>query len=225
MPQSLICSQGAMGEENMTVQKKRVFSTQTRNNITLDSFLLISGLISTLSGIYFLFLPVGGYMGGRNPWYGIMIIFERHTWDEIHTWSSVIIMALAALHIPLHWNWIVKMTRTGIRSLLKKSKLNKHSQFNLLINIMIGISGLICGLSGLYFLFWPLTPFWIFTPLVWDLIHTWSGVLLTATGILHFGIHWNWFVKVLNKYWKVFWKEFSGSVPVNPDKKASRSSG
>ena len=45
----------------------------------------------------FLFLPVGGFQGGRNPYYGIVIFFERHTWGDIHTWSSVVIMALAAL--------------------------------------------------------------------------------------------------------------------------------
>jgi len=188
----------------MTIQKKRIFSVQTRNNITLDMFLLISGLISVLSGIYFLFLPIGGYMGGRNPLYGINIFFERHTWDDIHTWSSVIIMALAALHIPIHWDWMVKMTKIGFRSLAGKSNLNKHSRFNLFINILIGISGLVCGLSGLYFLFLPLTPTWIFAPLVWDMIHTWSGVVMTAAGILHFAIHWKWVVKVLGKYGKAF---------------------
>ena len=182
--------------------KKPVFSIQTRNNIILDMFLLISGLIVILSGIYFLFLPIGGFQGGRNPFYNVIIFFERHTWDDIHTWSSVAIMALAALHIPLHWQWIVKMTKIGFRSLFGKSKLNKHSSFNLAINILIGISGLICGLSGLYFLFLPATPTWIFTPLVWDLIHTWSGVVMTAVGILHFGIHWKWVVKVLGKYGK-----------------------
>ena len=184
----------------MTTQKNGVFSVQTRNNITLDMFLLISGLISILSGIYFLFLPIGGYMGGRNPYFDIIIFFERHTWDDIHTWSSVAIMALAALHIPLHWQWIVKMTKTGFRSMIGKSNLNKHSRFNLFINILFGISGLICGLSGLYFLFLPLTPTWLFTVLAWDLIHTWSGVVMTAAGILHFAIHWKWVVKVLAKY-------------------------
>ena len=188
--------------------KKRVFSVQTRNNITLDMFMLISGLVSILSGIYFLFLPVSGFQGGRNPFYGLIIFFERHTWSDIHIWSSVVIIALAALHIPIHWEWIVKMTKTGIRSMIGKSRLNKNSRFNLYINILIGVSGLICGLSGVYFLLFPVShglvaaaPVWIFTPVVWDLIHTWSGVVMTAVGILHFGIHWKWVVKVLGKYW------------------------
>ena len=194
-----------------TVNKKRVFSIQTRNNIILDMFLLISGLIAVLSGIYFLFLPVGGFQGGRNPFYGVIIFFERHAWEDIHIWSSVIIMALAALHIPLHWQWIIKMTKTGFRSVFVKSKLNKYSRFNLAINVLIGISGLICGLSGLYFLLLPMTPVLIFTPLVWDLIHAWSGVVMTAVGILHIGIHWKWIVKVLGKYGKALFTQKSTS--------------
>lgn len=182
--------------------KKPVFSIQTRKNIILDMFLLFSGLIAILSGIYFLFLPIGGFQGGRNAYYGIIIFFERHAWEDIHTWSSVAIIGLAALHIPIHWGWIVKMTKTGLRSILGRNKLNKHSRFNLVVNVLIGISGLICGLSGLYFLFLPAEPTWLFTPLVWDLIHTWSGVVATSAGLLHFGIHWKWVVKVLGKYAK-----------------------
>ena len=185
----------------------RAFSIQTRNNITLDMLMLISGLVSILSGIYFLFLPVGGFQGGRNPFYGMVIFFERHTWTDIHIWASVIIMALAALHIPLHWEWIVKMTKIGFRSVLGKSRLNSRSSWNLVTNLVTGISGLICGLSGLYFLLIPeffglaaSASGWIFAPVTWDLIHTWSGVVMTAAGILHFVIHWNWVVKVLGKY-------------------------
>lgn len=193
----------------MNTNKKQVFSTKTRNNFLLDMPMLVSGLIAVLSGVYFLFLPIGGYQGGRNPLYGIVIFFERHTWSDIHIWSSVIIMALAALHIPVHWDWITKMTRSGVRSIFGKNKLNKFSQFNLYINVLVGLSGLICGVSGLYFLFESfLVPVgssgWLFTRFVWDMIHTWSGVVVTAAAILHFAIHWRWVTKVISKYWKAF---------------------
>ena len=183
-----------------------LFSRKTRNNFLLDMPMLVSGLVAVLSGIYFLFLPVGGYQGGRNPYYGLVILFERHTWSDVHTWSSVIIMALAALHIPIHWDWITKMTRSGVRSIFGKSRLNKFSKFNLLINVVLGLSGLICGFSGLYFLFEPIllsagSAGWIFTRYVWDMVHTWSGVVVTATAILHFAIHWRWVTKVFHKYW------------------------
>jgi hypothetical protein len=194
--------------EELMVEKarQRVFSVRTRNNFVLDTLMLISGLVSILSGIYFLFLPVGGYMGGRNPFYGIIIFFERHTWDDIHIWSSAAIMAFVLLHIPLHWDWIIKMTKTGFWSLVGKRNLNKKSLSNLFINVMIGASGLVCSLSGLYFLFLSQTPFLIFPALIWDMIHTWSGVVLTAVAILHFGIHWRWVVKVAKKYCQAFRK-------------------
>lgn len=193
----------------MKTNKARIFSPQTRNNFLLDMPMLAAGLISVLTGIYFLFLPVGGYQGGRNPFYGVVIFFERHTWGDLHAWSSLIIIALAALHIPIHWDWITRMTRSGARAILGKTKLNIFSQFNLLINVLVGLSGLVCGLSGLYFLFEPvLVPLgrsgWLFSPFTWDMIHTWSGVLVTAGAVLHFAIHWRWVTKVLSKYWGAF---------------------
>jgi hypothetical protein len=184
------------------VQKKRVFSVQTRNNLLIDLSLLMSGLISVLSGVYFLIFPIGGYQGGRNPYYGIEIAFTRHTWDDIHTWSSVIIIALAALHIPLHWDWIIKMTKNGFRTLTGRGNLNKYGLFNLAINLLFGLSGFICALSGLYFLLVPLEyRGLIFNQNVWDLVHTWSGVVMISAGILHLGIHWKWITKVTKKYW------------------------
>jgi hypothetical protein len=51
---------------DLLMEKKRVVSIQTRNNLILDSLLFVSGLITAISGIYFLFLPVAGYQGGRN---------------------------------------------------------------------------------------------------------------------------------------------------------------
>jgi hypothetical protein len=201
----------AQSGEIMKTSKKSLFSSQTRNNFLLDIPMLVAGLVAVLSGLYFIFLPAGGYQGGRNPYYGIVIFFERHTWSDVHTWSSVIIIALAGLHIPLHWSWITKMTRTGMKAIYGKSKLNKFSQFNLFINVLIGLSGLICALSGLYFLFEPILipqvgDGWAFNRVVWDMIHTWSGVVTTAVAILHFAIHWRWVTKISGKYWNAFRK-------------------
>lgn len=200
------------------VDSKRIVSKQTRNNLVLDSVLLIGGLLSALSGIYFLFLPVGGYQGGRNPMYGIRIFFERHTWGNIHTWASVVMIAVAAVHIPLHWNWIVNMTRRRIAAFTKKSKLNIYSQFNLGVNVVLGLSGVLTALSGLYFLLVPgasheslvSDPVWFFSQLGWDLIHTWSGVVMIAAAVLHFWIHWKWFYKIYRKYWQVVLPFFAG---------------
>ncbi|MGD8904110.1 MAG: hypothetical protein PVI67_11135, partial [Anaerolineae bacterium] len=62
-------------------------SMQTRANWLIDVAVFIGGILAGLSGVYFLYLPSGGYQGGRNPMYGITIFFERHTWSDLHVWG------------------------------------------------------------------------------------------------------------------------------------------
>ncbi|MFO7943278.1 MAG: DUF4405 domain-containing protein [Anaerolineales bacterium] len=183
---------------------KGVVSKRTRNNLILDSLLALGGILSALSGIYFLFFPVGGYQGGRNPLYGVKVLFERHTWSDIHTWAGVVMIGIAALHIPLHWRWIMSMTKRGMRLLSGDSSLNKFSQFNLGVNVLIGLSGLVTAVSGLYFLLGPSLSYgslqtesgWLISRLTWDMIHTWGGVIFISAMTLHLWIHWKWFYKV-----------------------------
>ncbi len=186
---------------------KVLISKQTRNKWWIVFLLTISGLLVAISSIYFLFLPVGGYQGGRNPYYGIILLFTRSTWDLIHTWVGVSMIAVAAIHIPLHWSWIVAMTKRIFKIMLGQCRgMNARGQFNLVLNGLIGLSGLLAAISGLYFLFFSgthgtsmLSPSILFSRAVWDVIHTWSGVVLIAAAILHFAIHWRWFVKVAGK--------------------------
>lgn len=197
---------------------RRIVSTQTRNNFFIDSFLFTGGVLTALSGIYFLFLPVGGYQGGRNPLYGIVILFTRHTWGDIHIWAGVAVMALGALHIPLHWKWIVSMTRRALKMLTGKSKMNAYAKFNLGVNMLVGLSALILAVSGLYFLLVPGAshetvapdPAWLFSRTTWNLIHTWSGVAMLAAATLHFYIHWKWAFKITRKYWRALGKSLTG---------------
>ena len=190
----------------MDSRKPRV-SSQTRNNWFIVLVLSISGLLVTLSSFYFLFLPNGGYQGGRNPYYGIVIFFNRSTWDLIHTWAGLAMIAIAAIHIPLHWSWITSMTIRVFKIMLGQCKgMNARGQFNLIINGVIGLSGLIAAFSSLYFLFFPgsqagnvVSTTLIFSRATWDVIHTWSGVTMIAAAILHFAIHWRWVFKVAKK--------------------------
>ena len=70
------------------MSKRIGISMQTRKNWLIDAAVFLGGIVAALSGIYFLFLPSGGYQGGRNPMYGITIFFQRHTWDDLHTWGG-----------------------------------------------------------------------------------------------------------------------------------------
>ena len=181
---------------------KRGMSKITQRNWWIDVVLFGSALIAALSGLYFLYLPTGGYQGGRNPTYNIQILFSRHTWSDLHMWGGVVMIAIAIIHLTLHWSWVVNMTRRMIKEITGvNGKMNRRSLLNLILNAVVALSFLVAAISSMYFLFVPggcgvVDPVFLFSRITWDLIHTWAGVTLIAGGVVHFGIHWRWVVNV-----------------------------
>jgi cytochrome b subunit of formate dehydrogenase len=185
---------------------------QTRKNWLIDAAVFVGGLVAALSGIYFLFLPSGGYQGGRNPTYGLTILFERHTWSDLHAWGGVLMIAAIAVHFAIHWQWVKSMSRRTASALLARgSTLSTGAKFNIVIDALVAISFLVCALSGIYFLFGPTggfeggrNPGWdpnfLFSRTTWDLIHTWSGVTLIVAAVVHLAIHWRWVKNVTLKF-------------------------
>jgi hypothetical protein len=182
--------------------RNQTLSLQTRKNWWIDLGLFTSALMAALSGIYFLFLPTNGYRGGRNPLAGIQILFSRSTWDDLHTWGGIAMISIAAYHLAVHWPWVVNVTRRTIKELSGQCGcMNRRGRFNLVLNGLVALSFLLTALSGVYFLFVPggrgtVDPQLVFSRQVWDLIHTWAGVVLIAAAVLHFVIHWKWVTKV-----------------------------
>ena len=194
------------------MSKSPKISMQTRKNWLIDAIVFVGGVIAALSGVYFLFIPSGGYQGGRNPMYGVTILFGRHTWEDVHTWGSVVMIAAAVLHLAIHWQWVKRMSRRTARALLSKdSKLSRGSRFNVGINALVAVSFAVCAVSGIYFLFAPdggfqggfntgWDPGFLFSRTTWDLIHAWSGVALIAAAVIHFAIHWRWVKNVTARF-------------------------
>jgi hypothetical protein len=190
---------------------------QTRRKWLLDAIIFLSGLVAALSGIYFLFVPSGGYQGGRNPMYGVTILsppiaaqVSRHTWDDLHTWGGVLMITAAVLHFAIHWRWVKVMSRQTVKALLsKETKLSKGPRLNVAINMLVAVSFLLTAVSGVYFLFAPSggfqggrnpgwDPMFLFSRTTWDLIHTWAGVVFIGAAVVHFWIHWQW-IKTMTK--------------------------
>jgi hypothetical protein len=180
-------------------------SKQTQKNWWIDAALFGSAIAAALSGIYFLFLPSNGFQGGRNSLHNIQILFARQTWDDLHTWGGVAMIAAAIIHLAIHWPWVVNMARRTWNELTGKSgSMNSRGRLNLILNSVVAISFVLTALSGVYFLFVPggrgtVDPLILFTRTAWDLIHTWAGVTLIAAAITHLAIHWKWVTKVTYK--------------------------
>jgi len=187
-------------------------SMQTRTNWLIDAAVFLGGIVAALSGVYFLFLPSGGYQGGRNPAYGITILFDRYSWSDLHVWGGVIMIAAISVHFVIHWQWVKMMVRRMIGAMRSKGvTFSKGAKINVAIDALVAASFLVCALSGIYFLFAPSggfqggqnagwDPNWLFSRTTWDLIHTWSGVVSIAAAVVHFAIHWRWVKNVTMRF-------------------------
>jgi hypothetical protein len=189
--------------------RTRSLSPATRLNWLLDAAVFLGAVIAALSGIYFLYF-VSGYQGGRNPTYGITMLFARETWDLLHTWAGVVMIVAVALHLAIHLNWIGMMGRKMMAFVRGRSGMSKGARVNVLVDLVIAISFLLAAASGVYFLFdvrsgWQVTgsaPFFLWSRTTWDIVHTWSGVTLIVVAIVHLAIHWGWVTKVTAKMWR-----------------------
>ena len=84
--------------------------SKAKLNYVIDVVIGLSFLLSALSGVILFFAP-SGYQGGRNPYYLQPVLFlSTHTWNTLHTWGSMAMIAGVGAHLALHWDWMVCMT-------------------------------------------------------------------------------------------------------------------
>ena len=90
--------------------------SNTKLNLVVDAVILMAFLAATISGLVLLTLPHGGYQGGRNPHYVQTVLFlTRDGWNDVHVWGSLAVIAGIAVHLVLHWRWIVCMVKRFAR--------------------------------------------------------------------------------------------------------------
>jgi len=86
-------------------------SNKAKLNYAIDLAIGLTFVLAALSGLVLFFAP-SGYQGGRNPYYGERVLFlYTHTWDTLHTWSSIAMISGVGAHLVLHLKWIWCMTK------------------------------------------------------------------------------------------------------------------
>lgn len=71
-------------------------------NYGVDVAIGIAGVVSAVSGLVFL-LP-------GNLASDVLGVSYR-VWNDVHTWSSLVVIAGVGAHLALHWKWLVAMTK------------------------------------------------------------------------------------------------------------------
>jgi len=79
-------------------------------NLLINAAIGLSFLITAISGVYFLFVPSGGFHGGENALWDPGFLMSRVAWDVLHTWSGVTLILAAMAHFAIHLGWITKVT-------------------------------------------------------------------------------------------------------------------
>jgi hypothetical protein len=88
--------------------------SKAKLNYWIDVVIGLAFVLSALSGMVLFFAP-SGYQGGRNPYFQQdVLLLSTHTWDTLHTYGSLAMIAGVGAHLALHWNWIVCMTRKAL---------------------------------------------------------------------------------------------------------------
>jgi cytochrome b subunit of formate dehydrogenase len=98
------------------IENKEAAMSKVKLNYWLDGVIAIAFIASALSGVVFLFAGSGGYQGGRNPSFQTeMLGIERSVWSDLHTWVGLVMIVGVVIHLVLHWNWIVCMTKRMVK--------------------------------------------------------------------------------------------------------------
>ena len=82
---------------------------KARVNYWVDVATGLAFVMSAVSGIVFL-LP-SSLADGQLRMLGV----SYQAWNQLHTWSSLAMVAGALIHVALHWQWVVSMTKKTLR--------------------------------------------------------------------------------------------------------------
>ncbi|MDY7041393.1 MAG: DUF4405 domain-containing protein [Chloroflexota bacterium] len=98
-------------------------SNKAKLNFTVDVLIFVAFVLSAISGLLLFAMPHGGYQGGRNPaYYQTVLFLSRAAWNDLHVWSSFVMVAGAVVHLLLHWKWIACMIKKMFKPAVKVKK-------------------------------------------------------------------------------------------------------
>jgi len=77
-------------------------------NFIVDAFAILMMLAVIATGLLLRFVlpPRSGFRGL------VLSGWSRHDWGDLHFWLAVMLAALLAVHVFLHWRWVCETVRT-----------------------------------------------------------------------------------------------------------------
>ncbi len=104
-------------------------------NFLVDSLAFTAFVLMTSTGVIMRYLLPPGSGRHTTIW-----ALDRHEWVDVHFWLAVVFFSVLALHLVLHWRWIVCMI---------KGRSTESSGFRLGLGLLGALTVLIIAVSPL----------------------------------------------------------------------------
>jgi hypothetical protein len=87
-------------------RRGRIEMKRSLLNFWVDTVAFVMFVFMVATGVIMEFLLPAGSGHATTIW-----SIDRHGWGAVHFWMSVVFLAALALHVYLHWRWIVAVLR------------------------------------------------------------------------------------------------------------------
>ncbi len=77
---------------------------RSKLNFTFDAIAFAGFVFLTTTGVLMRYTLPPGSRRFKTIW-GL----DRHEWGDIHFWISIVFLGLLAMHLVLHWRWIINI--------------------------------------------------------------------------------------------------------------------
>ena len=115
---------------------------------------------------------------------------------ELHEWVSLALAATSIVHILLHWDWVISVTKSFF------GNTNHRSRVNYILNWMLFIGFSLVNFSGLMISRYVLDILGLSpsTNMFWKWLHFISADLIVTVLALHLALHWKWILNISKRY-------------------------
>jgi hypothetical protein len=149
---------------------------------------------------------------------GFLLALEpRLTGTTIHEWLTLALAGILVIHLLIHWDWVINITKHFFQNPLRITRLNYVLSALIFVGFIVTVTtGLMISESVM-----PLFGLQHAQGFAARQIHNLASNLTLLLVAIHFGLHWDWIKNILDQIFITSFKRHSliQSVTVaTPDK-------
>ncbi|NJP04970.1 MAG: DUF4405 domain-containing protein [Chloroflexaceae bacterium] len=126
----------------------------------------------------------------------LLLLYEpRATGMMVHEWLGVVIGSVLVVHLLLHWDWLVAVTRRFL------GKTSAQARLNYVLGALLFVAFTAILVSGLMLskVLLPMVGLAAVGGGFWHWLHGFAADMTFWLVALHVALHWKWFVALVRR--------------------------